>query len=305
MTALVDEHPHLGVECVLRELSIASSTYYRWRRAEREPCERRRRDVELTEQIKEIHADSGGIYGSPRVHAVLKREGVHVGRKRVERLMREADIAGVSPRRSAFTRRDPKATLAPDLVERDFAAPAPNRLWVTDLTMITTGEGPLWLSAIRDAFSRRVVAWETSARADADLVLTTLEYALASREVEPGTLVHHADHGCQYTSVKLTTRLVRAGVHASMGSVGDSYDNALAENLWMLIKTECIRGRVFATRAEVNLALFEYIDGFYNSRRIQKRLGYLSPVEFEEKHYADQAPAKRTNLKPRQPALTS
>lgn len=305
MTALVDEHPHLGVECVLRELSIASSTYYRWRRAEREPCERRRQDVELTEQIKEIHADSGGIYGSPRVHAVLKREGVHVGRKRVERLMREAEIAGISPRRSAFTRRDPKATLAPDLVERDFTAPAPNRLWVTDLTMITTGEGPLWLSAIRDAFSRRVVAWETSARADADLVLTTLEYALASREVEPGTLVHHADHGCQYTSVKLTTRLVRAGVHASMGSVGDSYDNALAENLWMIIKTECIRGRVFATRAEVNLALFEYIDGFYNSRRIQKRLGYLSPVEFEEKHYADQATAERTSLKPRQPALTS
>ncbi|MFD9286318.1 IS3 family transposase [Streptomyces mirabilis] len=224
MTALVDEHPHLGVECVLRELSIASSTYYRWRRAEREPCERRRRDVELTGQIKEIHADSGGIYGSPRVHAVLKREGVRVGRKRVERLMREADIAGISPRRSGFTRRDPKATLAPDLVERDFTASAPNRLWVTDLTMITTGEGPLWLSAIRDAFSRRVVAWETSARADADLVLTTLEYALASREVEPGKLVHHADHGCQYTSVKLTTRLLRAGVEASMGSVGDSYD---------------------------------------------------------------------------------
>lgn len=261
--------------------------------------------MELTEQIKQIHADSGGIYGSPRVHAVLRREGVRVGRKRVERLMRQADIAGISPRRSGFTRRDPKATLAPDLVERDFTAPAPNRLWVTDLTMIATGEGPLWLSAIRDAFSRRVVAWETSAHADADLVLTTLEYALASREVEPGTLVHHADHGCQYRSVRLTTRLVRAGVHASMGSVGDSYDNALAEDLWMLIKTECIHGRVFATRAEANLALFEYIDGFYNSRRIQKRLGYLSPVEFEEKHYADQATAKRTNLKPRQPALAS
>ncbi|MEU8868969.1 IS3 family transposase [Streptomyces umbrinus] len=305
MTALLDEHPHLGVECVLRELHLASSTYYRWRHAEREPCERRRRDAELTEQIKQIHTDSGGIYGSPRVHAVLKREGVHVGRKRVERLMREADIAGISPRRKGFTRRDPKATLAPDLVERDFTAPAPNRLWVTDLTMISTGEGPLWLSAIRDAFSRRVVAWETSARADADLVLTTLEYALASREVEPGQLVHHADHGCQYTSVKLTTRLLRAGVEASMGSVGDSYDNALAENLWMLIKTECIRGRTFTTRAEANLALFEYIDGFYNSRRIQRRLGYLSPVEFEEKHYADQATAERTNLNPRQPALAS
>jgi transposase InsO family protein len=151
----------------------------------------------VTERIKEIHTESGGVYGSPRVHAVLKREGVHVGRKRVERLVREADIAGVSPRRKGFTRRDPKATLAPDLVERDFTAKAPNRLWVTDLTMIPTGEGPLWLSAIRDAFSRRVVAWETSARADADLVLTTLEYALASREVEPGRLIHHADHGCQ------------------------------------------------------------------------------------------------------------
>ncbi|MGE7438409.1 transposase, partial [Kitasatospora sp. NPDC001175] len=158
---------------------------------------------------------------------------------------------------------------------------------------------------IRDAFSRRVVAWETSARADADLVLTSLEYALASREVAPGQLVHHADHGCQYTSIKLTTRLLRAGIHASMGSIGDSYDNALAENLWMLIKTECIRGRVFDTRAEANLALFEYLDGFYNPRRIQKRLGYLSPIEYEEKHYANHATAEQVNLKPRQPLLTS
>lgn len=305
MTALLDAHPHLGVEPVLRELSIPSSTYYRWRQAEKEPCERHRQDAELTGMIRQVHADSGGIYGSPRVHAVLKREGVRVGRKRVERLMRQAGLAGISPRRSkGFTRRDPDADLAPDLVQRDFTADGPNRLWVTDLTMVTTLEGPLWLSAIRDAFSRRVVAWETSARADADLVLTSLEYALASREVAPGGLIHHADHGTQYTSVKLTTRLVRAGIQASMGSVGDSFDNALAENLWMVIKTECIRGRVFATRAEANLALFEYIDGFYNPRRIQKRLGYLSPIEYEEKHYASRAAAEQVNLKPRQPALT-
>jgi putative transposase len=307
VTALVEEHPHLGVEPVLRELHVPSSTYYRWRRAEKEPCERHRQDAELTGKIRQVHEDSDGIYGSPRVHAVLKREGVHVGRKRVERLMREAGLAGISPRRAGkgFTRRDPDAGLAPDLVQRDFTANAPNRLWVTDLTMIPTLEGPLWLSAIRDAFSRRVVGWETSARADADLVLTSLEYALASREVAPGELVHHADHGTQYTSIKLTTRLVRAGVQASMGSVGDSFDNALAENLWMLIKTECVRGRVFDTRAEANLALFEYIDGFYNPRRIQKRLGYLSPIEFEEKHYANQATAEPVNLKPRRPALTS
>ncbi|MFE9559030.1 IS3 family transposase [Streptomyces sp. NPDC006703] len=306
MTALIDEHPHLGVEPVLRELHIPSSTHYRWRRAEKEPCERVRQDIELTGRIRQVHEDSGGVYGSPRVHAVLKREGVVIGRKRVERLMREAGLAGISPRRTgSFTRRDPDAGLAPDLVQRDFTADEPNRLWVTDLTMIPTGEGPLWLSAIRDAFSRRVVAWETSAHADADLVLTTLEYALASREVEPGQLIHHADHGCQYTSIKLTTRLLRAGIEASMGSVGDSYDNALAENLWMLIKTEGLRGRTFTTRAEVNLALFEYIDGFYNPRRIQKRLGYLSPIEFEEKHYANQATAEPVNLEPRQPALTS
>ncbi|MEJ8646085.1 IS3 family transposase [Streptomyces sp. MS1.HAVA.3] len=171
--------------------------------------------------------------------------------------------------------------------------------------MIPTLEGPLWLSAIRDVFSRRVVAWETSAHADADLVPSSLEYALASREVTPGELIHHADHGTQYTSIKLTTRLVRAGIEASMGSVGDSYDNDLAENVWMLDKTECVRGRVFTTRAEANLALFEYIDGFYNPRRIQKRLGYLSPIEFDEKHYANQAATEQVNLKPRQPALTS
>ncbi|GAB2455738.1 IS3 family transposase [Streptomyces incanus] len=316
MRALIDEHPHLGVEPVLRELHIPSSTSYRRRQAGTEPCERCCQDTELTgqiRQIRQIHTDSGGIHGSPRVHAVLKRGGVRVGRWRcprlrgsIERPMRQAGLAGISPRRGmGFTRRDPNADLAPDLVQRDFTAPAPNRLRLTDLTMISTGEGPLWLSAIRDAFSRRVVAWETSARADADLVLTTLEYALASREVGPGRLIHHADHGCQYTSVKLTTRLVRAGIQTSMGAVGDSFDNALAENLWMLVKTECLRGRVFATRAEVNLALFEYLDGFYTPRRIQKRLGYLSPIEFEEKHYAGQATAEPVNLKPHHPALIS
>ncbi|GAB2899008.1 hypothetical protein GCM10027074_77320 [Streptomyces deserti] len=201
---------------------------------------------------------------------------MQVGRKRVERLMREDGLAGISPRRTgSFTRRDLDADLAPDLVQRDFTADEPNRLWVTDFTMIPTGEGPLWLSAIRDAFSRRVAAWETSAHADADLILTSLGYALASREVAPPPARPPADHGCPYTSIKLTTRLVRAGIQASMGSVGDSFDNALAENLRMLIKTECIRVPVFATRAEASLALFEHIVGFYNPRRIQKRLGYL------------------------------
>ncbi|MER5602256.1 IS3 family transposase [Streptomyces sp. NPDC002265] len=222
MTALLDAHPHLGVEPVLRELSIPSSTYYRWRQAEKELCERHRQDAELTGMIRQVHAHSGGIYGSPRVHAVLKREGVHVGRKRVERLMRQAGLAGISPRRAGkgFTRRAPDADLAPDLVQRDFTANGPNRLWVTDLTMIATEEGPLWLSAIRDAFSRRVVAWETSGRADADLVLTTLEYALASREVAPGELIHHTDRGSEGGFNWSSQHLVRVEVLDGASSAG-------------------------------------------------------------------------------------
>ncbi|MFE9941192.1 IS3 family transposase [Streptomyces hirsutus] len=232
MTALIDEHPHLGIEPVLRELHIPSSTYYRWRRAETEPCERRRRDAELAEHIRKVHTDSGGIYGSPRVHAVLKREGVRVGRKRIERLMRQAGLAGISPRRAkGFTRRDPDADPAPDLVQRDFTASEPNRLWVTDLTMIPTGEGPLWLSAIRDAFSRRVVAWETSARADADLVLTALEYALASREVRPGELIHHADHGCQGGFNRSLQHLVLGGVDGQASRVDGGVDWTVADEV--------------------------------------------------------------------------
>lgn len=218
-----------------------------------------------------IHVDSGGVYGSPCVHAAFKREDVRVGCKRVERLVREAGLVGISPCRKGFTRRDSKAALAPDFVNGDFTVPAPNRLWVTDLTVMPAGEGPLWLCVIRGVFSRRVVAWEASARADVDLVLSSLEYALASREVEPGKLVHHAE----------------------------------SLWMWMLIKTECVRGRVFAIRAEVNLALFEYIDGFCDCRRIQKRFGCLSPVEFEEKHYTGQAMAERADLKPCRPSLRS
>ncbi|MGW3045863.1 IS3 family transposase, partial [Kitasatospora sp. NPDC001159] len=175
------------------------STFYRRRARRQHPTRHEREDAVLTEKIKEVHEQSHGVYGSPRVHAHLAREGVRVGRKRVERLMREAGLAGISPRtrRWKTTVADAAAEFAPDLVKRDFSAKVPDRLWVTDLTVIDTAEGPLWLSAIRDAFSRRVVAWETSARADADLVLASLEYALASRGVQPGQLVHHADHGSQ------------------------------------------------------------------------------------------------------------
>ena len=284
----MDEHQAtFGVEPILRTVGEKTSTYYERRKRRQAPSAHAVRDAELLERIRQIHAESGGIYGSPRVHAMLRREGQAVDRKRVERLMREHQIVGVCPARKVRTTiPNPTDPRPEDLVKRNFTADAPNRLWVTDLTLIETGEGPLWLSSIRDAFSRRIVAWHTSPRPDAELVCTALEYALASRDYERGQLVHHADHGSQYTSIKLTSRLLKAGIKASMGTVGDSYDNALAENFWSVLKTECVRRTTFPTRADADLVLFNYIDGFYNTRRIQKSLGYLSPDEYEAAHQA-------------------
>ncbi|WP_194922287.1 IS3 family transposase [Catenulispora rubra] len=276
-----------GVEAILRVLEVPVSTFYDWRNAAANPCDRKLRDAELTVLIKEIHAGSDGTYGSPRIHAMLHRQGQAVSRKRVERLMREADIAGVCPARKARTTiRNPDDPLSDDLVKRNFTADAPDKLWVTDLTMIPTGEGPLWLASIKDAFSRRIVGWHTSPTADTALVLTALEYALALRKPpSDGTLIHHADHGCQYTSIALTSRLAKVGIAASMGTVGDSFDNALAENMWSVIKTERIRRRELPTRADADRELFEYIDSFYNTRRIQKRLGWRSPDEYEAAYW--------------------
>lgn len=232
-------------------------------------------------------------YGSPRVWLELRKQGVRCGRKRIERIMRENDLAGAYLRKGwkgGSTRQNPKHTAAPDLVERDFTAPAPNRLWVADLTRVPTCEGVLWLASVRDAFSNRVVGWKTAARADTGLVLTALEYALWSRDVRAGQLIHHSDKGCQYTAIRFTQRLADAGIAPSTGSTGDSYDNALAENLWSTLKTELIHwpGTTFATRAEAESAIFRYIDGWYNPRRIQHRLGGLSPDEYEDAFYRQQ-----------------
>jgi putative transposase len=197
---LVDRlHDRFGVEPILRVLEIPVSTFYGWAARRRRPSPRDIEEVWLTEQIERIHAESGETYGSPKVHAQLRREGIRVSRKRVERLMRHAGLQGAfvrKPKRSS-TRRDPAATPAPDLVNRRFTAPAPNQLWVADISRIPTGEGPLWLASVRDAFSRRVVGWKASERADTQLVLGALEYALWSRQVERERLVFHSDHGGQ------------------------------------------------------------------------------------------------------------
>jgi putative transposase len=226
MTLVGQLRDRFGVEPVLRVLGVASSTFYGWVARQANPSQRQRDDAALTEQISRVHAASGGTYGSPRVHATLRRSGVRVSRKRVERLMRQAGVQGAFLRRAwrrPSTRQDPAATPAPDLVNRDFTAPAPNRLWVADATRIPCGEGVFWLAAVRDAFSNRIVGWKTSDRCDTNLVLGALEYAIWSRDIGQG-LVHHSDRGSTYTAFRFTQRLSDNGILPSMGSVGDSFD---------------------------------------------------------------------------------
>ena len=279
---------------VLRVLGVAESTYYDRRARQVMPSRRELDDAVLLEQILKIRAahEFAATYGSPRVWLELRRQGVRVGRKRVERLMREHGLQGAHLRRGwkgGSTRQNPAHTSAPDLVERDFRASAPNRLWVADLTRILTGEGVLWLASVRDAFANRIVGWATDPRATTTLVLTALNHALRSRDVRVGQLIFHGDKGAQYTALRFTQRLVDAGVAPSTGSTGDSFDNALAENLWSTIKVELLYwpGTTFVTRTEAEHALLRYVEGWYNPRRIQAGLGGLSPDEYEDRYHRD------------------
>ena len=282
---------------VLRVLGIPESTYYDWRARRASPSRRELDDAALLEQILKVRSvnEFAATYGSPRVWLELRRQGVRVGRKRIERLMREHGLQGAHLRRGwkhGSTRQNPNHTAAPDLVDRDFRAEAPNRLWVADLTRLVTGEGALWLASVRDAFANRIVGWATDPRATTALVLTALNHALRSRDVRAGELIHHSDKGAQYTALRFTQRLVDAGVAPSTGSTGDSFDNALAENLWSTIKIELVYwpGTTFATRAEAEHALIRYIDGWYNPRRIQAGLDGLSPDEYEDAYHRHTQP---------------
>jgi transposase InsO family protein len=276
--------PRFGVDAVCRVIGLAPSTYYGWLAQDRDPSPRRRADAALLAVIREVHERSGATYGAPRVHATLARRGHRVGRKRVERLMRENALQGAFLRRkwrSPSTRQDPNATPAPDLLNRDFTAPGPDRVWVADATRIPCGEGAFWLAAVRDVFSNRIVGWRASDRCDTDLVLGALEYAVWSRDVRDRQLIHHSDRGSTYTSLKFSQRLADHGITASMGSVGDSYDNALMENFFSTLKTELVYRTSWRTRDKAENALFAYIDGWYNTERIQARLGWRSPDEYE------------------------
>ena len=291
MTLVNELRDRFGVEPILRVINIRTSTYYGWVKRQTAPCERTMVDQSLLTVITAVHERSGGTYGAPRVHATLARRGIRVGRKRVERLMRTHQLQGAFLRRKwriPSTRQDPKATPAPDLVNRQFTAPAPDRLWVADATRIPVGEGVLWLAAVRDAFSNRIVGWKTSDRCDTDLILGALEYGIWSRQVRDGKLIHHSDRGSNYTSFRFADRLSDNGILPSMGSVGDSYDNALMENFWSTLKIELVYRTTWRTRDQAENAIFAYIDGWYNTERIQKDLGWQSPDEYEAAWHARQ-----------------
>jgi putative transposase len=266
-----------------RVLGVSTSGYYAWQH--RAPSARAQRDAELTMRLHTIHLESRGTYGAPRVHAELAAQGIHIGRKRVARLMRAAGVQGVSRRKwVTTTTRDPQARAAADLVQRDFRVDGPDRLWVADITDVPTGTGFLYLAVVLDAWSRRVIGWAMATHLRTELVLAALDMALEQRR--PHRVIHHSDHGCQYTAIAYGQRCLAFGVRPSMGSVGDAYDNALCESFFATLECERLDRERFRTPAEARRALFDYIEGWYNPQRRHSALGYESPLRYERIHTA-------------------
>jgi putative transposase len=268
------------VATMTRVLGVSPSGYYAWRK--RPLSARARTDVELTAHIQAVHRESRGTYGTPRIHAELGAQGVRIGRKRVARLMRAAGLHGLSRRKQFRTTvRDKTARSAPDLVERQFTAEGPDRLWVADITYVPTWAGFLYLAVVLDAWSRRVVGWAMACHLRTELVLAALDMAVAHRR--PLDVIHHSDQGCQYTSVAFGGRCRAAGVRPSMGSVGDAYDNALCESFFATLECELLDRQRFRTQADARLAVFDFIEGWYNPRRRHSALDYLSPIAYEKR----------------------
>jgi len=269
-----------SVKTMCHVLGVSRSGFHAWQA--RPPSARQREDERLSERIREIHAENLKVYGSPRVHAELRLgDGVRVSRKRVERLMRQAGLSGlIAKRRGRTTIRVPGVRVCEELVDRAFLAAAQDRLWVADITYLRTWEGWLYLAAVQDVFSRRIVGWAMADHMRTELVADALGMALAHRRPAPG-LIHHSDQGSQYVSLAFGQQARAAGIAQSMGSRGDCFDNAVAESFFATLKKELIHRRSWPTKAELRTEVFEYIEVFYNRRRRHRSLGQLSPVQFE------------------------
>ncbi len=280
MRANQDQH---SVATLCRVLQVSESGYHAW--TKRQPSEHARQDATLSERVQAIHARSKGTYGVPRVHAELAAEGLHVSRKRVARLMRASGLQGASRRKWCTTTvRDERARPAPDLVQRDFTADGPDKLWVADITYVPTWAGFLYLAVVLDVWSRRIVGWAMAPHLRTELVLQALDMALKQRR--PQGVIHHSDQGTQYTSVAFGLHCQQAAVRPSMGSVGDAYDNAMCESFFATLEGELLSRTSFRSHSEARLALFEFIEGWYNPHRLHSALDYQSPINYEKKHLA-------------------
>jgi len=268
------------ISLLCRMLGVSRSGFHAWEC--RPPSDRALADAWLSERIRAIHAESRQTYGARRVHAALRHRGVRVGRKRVERLMRLAGLSGLVPKRYRRTTiRVPGVRVADDLVDRDFTPFGPNELWCADIKYVRSWQGWLYLAAVMDCYSRRIVGWSMRPDLEAELVVDALEMAIARRRPKPG-LVHHSDQGSQYVSLRFGERCREIGIHRSMGSKGDCFDNAVAESFFATLEKDLLRRRSFATRQDARTAVFDYIETFYNPIRLHSTLGYLSPVEYEK-----------------------
>ena len=262
-------------------LDVSESGFYAWRK--RPACQRTREDAQLREEIRQEFRAHQGRYGSPRLHAELRDQGRSIARKRVARLMREAGLCAKGKRRRVLTtQRDPSHPVAPNLLHREFTATEPNSKWVTDITSIPTMQGWLYLAVILDLYSRMVVGWSMSGKCDENLVERALELAIARRHPKSG-LLHHSDRGCQYTSHAYRQRLEQAGMIVSMSRKGNCWDNAAIESFFGSLKEECVGSTIYSSHDEARLALFTYIEGYYNRLRRHSTLSYVSPFNYEQK----------------------
>jgi putative transposase len=286
------------VATMCRILGVSSSGYYAWLNRSVSACELA--DELLTAQIRLIHTRSRATYGAPRMHAELAAAGTHVGRKRVARLRRAAGLQGISQRKGCVTTvRARERRPAPDLVERDFTVDVSNRLWVADITYVPTGAGFLYLAVVLDAWSRRVVGWAMANHLRTELVLKALNRALWQRRLDD--VIHHSDQGCQYTSIAFGNRCRQAGGRPSTGSVGDAYDNALCESFFATLECELIDRSTFKTQAEVQGAVFEFIEGRSQPNRRHSGLRYESPMRFEQLYWPEKSacsPSVKLSTKP-------
>jgi putative transposase len=297
MIAYIDANrDRFGVEPICQLLPIAPSTYHAAKR--RPPSARALRDQELKAEIARVHAEHFGVYGARKVWRQLHREGIAVARCTVERLMGELHLEGVRRGKARRTTTPDETTARPaDLVDRDFSAQRPNQLWVADLTYVATWSGFVYVAFIIDAFSRFLIGWQASRSLRTDLALDALEMAIWRRQAQLDGLVHHSDRGSQYLSVRYTQRLADAGAVASVGSRGDSFDNALAETIIGLYKTEPIRRRgPWKGLDEVEYATLEWVDWF-NHRRLLEPISHLPPAEFEAAHSPREDPSRTAGLK--------